>query len=95
MNDDKLDRYLRSVGKECFVKYFGELFNESYSNQDVADLLNRKEDYTDGSCRSRVSKARRIIKAGRARDALREISRSARVPESVRDQAMQIAANLR
>ncbi len=32
MNDDKLDRYLQSVGKECFVKYFGELFNESYSN---------------------------------------------------------------
>ena len=93
MDDDKPNRALQSVGKECFVKYFSEFFNDSHSNRDVVDVLMRTENYTEKACWTRVSNARRIIKAGRAMDALRDVNGSAWVPESVRDQATQIAAD--
>ena len=94
MDDDKLERYLLSVGKTCFVIYF-EDFSGGLPSDVVIELLMRNEGYAEKASRTRVSTARRIIKAGRAEDALRVIGKSSRVPESIRNQAMQIAGGLR
>ena len=94
MNDEQLDRALQSVGMGCFVKYFDEFSKESQS-VDVAELLFRNENWTERSCRSRVSHARRIVRAGRSMDTLKRIGAATRVSESVRDEALQIAADPR
>ena len=79
MNDEQLVEYLRKMGMTCFVKYFYEFSDESLSSRYLIDLLRRKEGYTEGSCRTRVSRARQIIQTGRARDALLIISKSDRI----------------
>ena len=94
MNDERLERALQFVGMKCFVKYFWKFVSDLESG-DVADELFRKETWTEKSCRSRVSHARRIIKSGRAMDAMRVICKSARVPDRVREQAGQIVGSLR
>ena len=94
MDNGKLDRYLQSVGKGYFVKYFGD-FTGDLSFGAVVDLLMKNEGYAEKASRTRVSKARRIINAGRAGDAMRVIGESSRVPESIRDRAMTIAGGLR
>ena len=94
MGDDKLDRYLRSVGKRCFVNYFDD-FAGGLSSDAVVDLLVKNEGYAEKATRTRVFTARSIIEAGRAKDALRVISGASRVSESVRVRAMQIAGGLR
>ena len=93
MNDQQLDRTLRSVGKECFVTYFCEFYNRSLSNEDITEILVRDTDYTDKSCRTRTRHARRIIRAERARDALNNISVSSVPPEICR-RARELAAAL-
>ncbi len=94
MDDDKLDRYLQSVGKRCFVNYFDD-FASGLPSDAVVELLMKNEGYAEKATRARVSTARSIIEAGRARDALTKIGRSERVPDSVRDQAMRMASGLR
>ena len=93
MNDEQLDRNLRSIGKECFVTYFREFCDLTLSKE-VAAVIKSEMDYTDKSCNPRTSHARSIIKAGRDRDALIIISKSGRVPASVRDEADRIIATL-
>lgn len=94
MNDQQLDRTLRSIGKECFVTYFREFANSRLSNEDVAEILMRETDYTEGSCRSRTSHARRIIREGRAKDALMDISASYGVPPEIAAKAKRLAAGM-
>ena len=91
MDDAQLKRYLQSVGMECFVTYYRRFADFSRSNEEVAAVIKSEMDYTDKSCKSRTSHARSIIKAGRARDALIIISKSVRVPASVKDEADRIA----
>ena len=93
MNDQQLGRTLKSVGKECFVTYFREFSNPSLSNEDIAEILMQDRRYTDDSCRSRPGHARGIIRAGRAKDALIDISVS-RVPPEIRRRAGELAATL-
>ena len=92
MNDDQLDRTLQSIGMKCFVKYFHEFCNTSLSSGDLIELLMKEEGYTESGCRTRVSCARRIIQAGRAKDALIKISKSDRVEQPFADQARKIAS---
>lgn len=87
MNDEQLDRSLRSIGKECFVKYFDEFSNANFSREDLIDLLMSREKYKESGCKTRISQSRRIINSGRANDALDMIVNSARLPDTVRDQA--------
>lgn len=98
MNDQQLDRNLRSVGKECFVTFFNEFYDSSLSNEDVAiQIKEERGHYTDKSCRSRTSNARSIIRAGRALDALDVIrsSESSQVKAHTKERAAEIAARLR
>ena len=87
MDDQQLKRTLRLVGMVCFIKYFRELSNLSLSNQSVAEMLMEREMYTDKSCISRVSHARSIIRAGRARDALLMIAGSDNVSRCTAEKA--------
>ena len=84
MDDQQMDRYLRSVGKQCFVTYFHLFRNPSQSKTDIAELIFQKNAYTFDSCRTRAGKARRIIKAGLAKDALINIANSKKVAQQFR-----------
>jgi hypothetical protein len=79
MDQQQLDRYLRSVGKECFVKYFEYFRNPKYSNSDLTAMLIQKEGYTDSASRTRVSNSRSIINEGKAEEALNMIIESSRL----------------
>ena len=80
MNDDQLERSLRSIGKGCFVEYFCQFADQNLSNSAVTEMLMRQEGYTESGSRTRVSQARRIISADRAEDALRNVIQSERIP---------------
>ncbi len=92
MNDQQLDRNLRSVGREVFVAYFSEFCDRSRSNEDVATQIEEERGYTDKSCRSRTSHARSIIEAGRATDALAMVSCSTSplVPSYIKKKASEL-----
>ena len=76
MNEQQLVRTLNSVGKRCFITYFRQFCDPSLSNEAVAAGIEEAEGYPAKACRSRVSGARRIISAGRGRDALTIIAGS-------------------
>ncbi len=80
MNDDQLERSLRSIGKGCFVEYFCQFADQTLSNSHVIEMLMRREGYAENGSRTRVSQARRIIRSGRAEDALRNVIQSDRIP---------------
>ena len=90
MNDDQLERSLRSIGKGCFVAYFRQFADQELSNSAVVEILMRQEGYTESGSRTRVSQARRIIRSGRAKDALLNVIQSDRIPNH-----QQIAAEAR
>ena len=94
MNDQELNRMLGRIGKACFVTYFREFDDTSLSIEDVAEILMRETDYTEKSCRSRTSHARRIIREGRAKDALMIISASPRMSSEIVAKAKRLAAGL-
>ena len=92
MDDDQLAKDLGSIGMACFVNYFTEFSDESLSDDDVTRILVEQEGWAEISTRNRrVRGARRIIKAGRAKDALIAVSNSSRVPREVVDKALRFA----
>jgi hypothetical protein len=88
MNDQQLDRNLRSIGKECFVTFFEKLCNPKLPDEAVARLIAGEWgcDYT-AALGLRVRPARRIIAARRASDALVVCAGSVRLPRHIRDKA--------
>ncbi len=76
MNEQQLMRTLNSVGMRCLVTYFRQFCDLSLSNDDVAAQIQEAEHYAATACRTRVRGARRIINAGRGRDALTIIANS-------------------
>ena len=97
MNDQQLDRNLRSIGKECFVTFFEQFCDWSLSNADVAAQIKKRRGYTDKACLSRTSHSRSIIKAGRSIDALEIVrqSTSTQVTAHTKDKAAALAALFR
>ncbi len=94
MNEEQLERSLQSVGMACFVKYFHEFSDIKSNRADLIELLKRNEGYKESGCKTRVSQSSRIVKAERAKDALRIISKSAGVPEEVSARARQLMQSL-
>jgi len=94
MNDDQLERSLQSIGKSCFVEYFEMFTNSSISNEDLIDILMKNESYMESGAKTRVSQSRRIIKSGRAKDALKIISSSNKVPDAISNKARELAASM-
>ena len=87
MNDQQLDRNLRSVGKACFVKWYSQFSDFRIKDSDLIGLMVKDEGYTESVCRTRVSKSRTIIREGRAKDALKLIMLSGRLSDNVGNEA--------
>ncbi len=69
MTDEQLQEALKSMGKECFVDYYHKFCDLSLSTDDIAQAM--LDDKTGWSTiLNRVSNGRRIVNAGRTRDAL-------------------------
>ena len=80
VNDNQLERTLRSIGKACFVNYFTEFSDPSLSDEAVARILVEREGWDDAATlHFRVRGARRIIEADRDKDALMSIANSPRM----------------
>lgn len=94
MNDQELNRMLGRIGKACFVTYFCKFDDTSLSNKDVTEMLMQDRSYKEKASPTRVSNARRIIKAGRAKDALMIISASPRMSSEIVAKAKRLAAGL-
>jgi len=94
MNDKQLDRSLRSIGKECFVKYFKQFSDMRIKDYQLIDILMKNEGYTEIGCKTRVSQSRRIIREGRVIDALKEIIASERLSERVRQEAADLVKSI-
>ena len=88
MNDTQLERRINSIGKRCFVEYFEHFADESISRSVLIELMYSKEKWS--TCGNRISSARSIIKAGRARDALQIISCAKKVSKAIRDEARRL-----
>jgi hypothetical protein len=91
MNNEQLKRSLQSIGMACFVKYFPQFSDASLSNEDLIELLIRRERYMESGCKTRVTQSRRIIANGRAKDALLLVASSARVPDDISTAAGKLA----
>jgi 5-methylcytosine-specific restriction endonuclease McrA len=89
MDDEQLDRALRSVGKDCFVRFYTQFADAGLSRVDMIEVLRQETTYSEISCGTRTSTARSIIESGRGRDALGMIV-NARVPDAVRAAALSL-----
>ncbi|MCY4091421.1 MAG: hypothetical protein OXF62_11435 [Caldilineaceae bacterium] len=90
MTDDQLNEALRAIGKAVFVRYYEKFADETLARDQVADLLISENGYNAQATVSRVGNARRIFRAGRARDALRIIAASSRLGQGVKDEARRL-----
>lgn len=73
MDEKKLARTLNSVGKECFVRFFGDFYSNRLSREELIEKLAIETEYTPGSCISRVGHAMRIVREGCSANALKII----------------------
>lgn len=78
VNDDQMYRSIQSIGMGCFVKYFEAFSDLEKSNEDLIEALMKLEGYEESGAKTRVSSARRILREGRAVDALTKIEESER-----------------
>ncbi|PNH91798.1 hypothetical protein [Vibrio diazotrophicus] len=90
MDDKQLDRSLRSIGKECFVKYY-ELFRDrTWSKEDLIEHLMALEGYQESGCITRISQSRRIFDDNRELDALDMVIKSNRLPYEIIEKARKL-----
>ncbi len=89
-DDRELNRLVQSIGMACFVKYYKDFADFSRSDSIVVQKIREAEGYTECACATRVLKSRQIIRSGRARDALKRIAQSSRVPAQVANTASQL-----
>ena len=95
MDDQQVEEYLRRIGKRCFVTFFGELSDFELSNETVARYIaeDGNRDYS-AALTWRVNPARRIIRGGKAREALIICSKSRGLPVGIRNKAAECAESL-
>ena len=87
---DPLIRKLNSVGKECFISYLPLFLDTTIPVGDVAEQISRERNYTLNACKTRVSKARAIIRDGQLDEALRIVADSEKVDSRARQKALDI-----
>lgn len=95
MNDQQVEEHLRKIGKGCFVTFFGELCDSELLDETVAMYIAEDSGVDRSAALSwRVRPARKIIDAGRARDALINCANSKRLPLHIRDKATVLAESV-
>ena len=75
-NVDDLDGLLNRVGKSVFARFYAAFADPDLPDSDIVDML--PQEFTLKSRRSRTSKARRIFREGRQREALERVASSER-----------------
>ena len=92
VDEAKVEKYLRMVGKQVFVTYYELLSDFDLPDNEVAGLISSDGGYTfDSALTLRVKPARTLIRAGQGRTALLSISRSTRLPAHVKQWASELA----
>ena len=95
MTDQQLKRYLQTIGKSCFITFFDELYDRALPDETVAGHITERWKRSESSALTRrVRPARRIIDAGRAKDALLDCANSKGLPRPIRDKAAALADSL-
>lgn len=91
MNEVKLHKCLNSVGKKCFVTFYREFADLSLSVDELADIIVRDQPNLNRNAAKtwRCSSARKIIEAGRGKDALRIVLDS-RLNPDIKEKARRI-----
>jgi hypothetical protein len=91
MNNKQLKRSLQTIGMRCFVNYFEDFTDLNKTCDALIEMLIEDKNYQESGARSRVNSARRIIREGKAKDALHLVMAANRIPEEVREKATQLA----
>lgn len=92
--DEWLTDYLKAIGMKCFVTYYQRFADVNVPTSDIIEQLHTQEGYTEKSCRSRLSKARKIIESGAGIEALEMIASSERIDDSLREGARELISSL-
>lgn len=96
MNQEILDRKLRSIGKEIFVEYFEDFKDLTIDREKLAlKLLKENPKATSlGAQQTRISNARKIFELKMEKEALFTIIESNRLNDNIRAKAKKIAKNI-
>lgn len=93
-NSAMLAELLKAIGMECFVTYYRHFADSNLSSAHIIEQLHTHEGYTEKSCRSRLNKARKVIRDGLSIEALKLIADSGRIQDSVRNDAIKLISAL-
>ncbi|MEH5890519.1 hypothetical protein [Enterobacter roggenkampii] len=85
---------LKAIGMECFVNYYHHFADSNLPSAYIIEQMHSREGYTEKSCRSRLSKARKVIRDGLSIEALTLIADSGRIQDSVRSDALKLISVL-
>lgn len=94
MNESQLKRSLYSIGMGCFIDYFDLFYSRQHSKEDLVEYLFEQNDFTEKSCKSRVSHALRIFRENKQIEALKLIEMAKRVHPHTKLQAAKLHAKL-
>ena len=81
-----IKKLLNGIGIQVFVEYFKYFDNLSYEVADIIEIL--PNNYTEKSRRSKISKARTLIKENREQEALEYILKSKRISVELKEKAI-------
>lgn len=90
MDEMEIETLLRGIEESCFVEYFEQFSDSSISRESLAAILHEERGYALHSSFSRVDKARRIVRAGAGRQALKMVIGSRNVHEDMKWQARRL-----
>ncbi|WP_075619812.1 hypothetical protein [Paenisporosarcina indica] len=93
MNQELLEKKLRSIGKEIFVEYFEEFRNVTNDSGELANKLLKENPNANSldAQKTRISNARKIFEFKMEKVALDNIIKSGRLKDDIREKAKIIA----
>ncbi len=75
MNNAQFETYCKKAGLTTFVAYF-EFFISNLTNAEIRDIMMEYSNYTKDSAKTRISKSRTLIKAGKTKTILERVANS-------------------
>ena len=90
-----LAEHLKAIGMECFVNYYHHFADSNLSSADIIEQMHSCEGFTEKSCRTRLSKALKVIRDGLSIEALTLIADSGRIRDSVKKDALKLISDLK
>lgn len=90
MTNDQIKKYLKNIGKGCFVQHYELFADKEKSEAEKIQVLVDAHGYAEKSCAARIKKSQFIINDGFGPKALNMILKSEITPE-VAKQAKELA----